>query len=120
MDNYFDNFYLMKIHYFRKDFKMEIWLEETLCVISCLPSLPTVRVNTARERERFDKTIQPCQGNHGWIVPGVMVDQREALAVTNGLTDTVYLVSPTGILTVNPWVSKQQPCILPLSYLVLG
>ena len=45
----------------------------------------------------------------------VMVDQREALAVTTQLTDTVYLVRPTGIRTVNPWVSKQQPCILPLS-----
>jgi hypothetical protein len=30
------------------------------------------------------------------------------------------LVRATGIRTVNPWVSKQQPCILPLSYLVLG
>ena len=45
----------------------------------------------------------------------VMVDQREALAVTTQLTDTVYLVRPTGIRTVNPWVSKQQPSILPLS-----
>ena len=45
----------------------------------------------------------------------VMVDQHEALAVTTQLTDTVYLVRPTGIRTVNPWVSKQQPCILPLS-----
>ena len=45
----------------------------------------------------------------------VMVDQREALAVTTRLTDTVYLVRPTGIRTVNPWISKQQPCILPLS-----
>ena len=26
-----------------------------------------------------------------------MVDQREALAVTTGLTDTVYFVRPTGI-----------------------
>ena len=25
---------------------------------------------------------------------------------------------PTGIRTVNLWISKQQPCILPLSYLV--
>ena len=45
----------------------------------------------------------------------VMIDQREALAVTTQLTDTVYLVRPTRIRTVNPWVSKQQPCILPLS-----
>ena len=50
----------------------------------------------------------------------VMVDQHEALAVTTRLTDTVYLVHPTGIQTVNPSVSKQQPRILPLSYLVLG
>ena len=39
----------------------------------------------------------------------VMEDQREALAVTTRLTDTVYLVRPTGIQTVNPWISKQQP-----------
>ena len=45
----------------------------------------------------------------------VMVDQREALSVTTRLTDQVYLVRPTGIRTVNPWVSKQQPCILPQS-----
>jgi hypothetical protein len=51
---------------------------------------------------------------------GVMVDQREALAVTTGLANTVYLVRPTGIQTVNPLVSKQQPCIAPLRYLVLG
>ena len=38
----------------------------------------------------------------------VMVDQHEAFAVT---TDTVYLVHPTVIRTVNPLVSKQQPCI---------
>ena len=36
-----------------------------------------------------------------------MVDQREALAVITELTDTVYLVRPTGIVTVNPWISKQ-------------
>ena len=48
-----------------------------------------------------------------------MVDQREALVVTTRLTDQVYLVCPTRIRTVNPWVSKQQPCILPLSLLVL-
>ena len=49
-----------------------------------------------------------------------MVDQHKALAVTTQLTDTVSLVRPTGIRTVNPLVSKQQPCILPLSYLVLS
>ena len=31
------------------------------------------------------------------LVPGVMVEQGEALAVTTGLTDTVYLVRPTVI-----------------------
>ena len=46
-------------------------------------------------------------GIHG--APGVRVEQHEALAVTPGLTDMVYLVWPTGIRTVNPWVSKQQP-----------
>ena len=30
----------------------------------------------------------------------VMLDQREALAVNTRLTDTVYLVPPTGIRTV--------------------
>ena len=30
-------------------------------------------------------------------MPGVKVDQREALAVTTGLTDSVYLVRPNGI-----------------------
>jgi hypothetical protein len=46
-----------------------------------------------------------------------MVDQHEALAVTTDLL--IYLVRPTGIRTVNPWSSKQQPCILPLSYIYL-
>ena len=45
----------------------------------------------------------------------VMVDQREALAVTTEFTDTVHLIRPTRIRTINPWVSKQQPCILPIS-----
>ena len=38
----------------------------------------------------------------------VMVDQREALAVTTRLTDTVYFGSP--YRTVNLWISKQQLC----------
>jgi hypothetical protein len=38
---------------------------------------------------------------HGGLAPGIMVDQREALAVTAGLTDTVYLVHPTQISMVN-------------------
>jgi hypothetical protein len=50
----------------------------------------------------------------------VMVDQREALAVTTRLTDTVYFGSPYWDSNVNLWISKQQPCILPLSYLVLN
>ena len=36
-----------------------------------------------------------------------MVDQHEAIAATTGLTVTVYLVRPTGIRTVNHWVSKR-------------
>ena len=44
----------------------------------------------------------------------------ERFAVTTGLTDMVYLVRPTGIQTVNTWITKQQPCILPLGYLVIG
>ncbi len=41
----------------------------------------------------------------------VMVDQREAFAVTTQPSDMVYLVCPTGIRTVNSLVSKQQSCI---------
>jgi hypothetical protein len=48
----------------------------------------------------------------------VMVDQCAALAVTTRLTDTVYFGSPYRIRTVNLWISKQQPSILPLSYLI--
>jgi hypothetical protein len=44
----------------------------------------------------------------------------EALAVTTDSLTQFILVRPTGIRTVNLWISKQQPCILPLSYLVLG
>ena len=55
---------------------------------------------------------------HGGLALGVLVYQREALAVTTELTDAVYLVHSTGIRTINPWVSKQQPWILPLSFLV--
>jgi hypothetical protein len=35
------------------------------------------------------------------------------------LTQFIF-VRTTGIRTVTLWISKQQPCILPLSYLVLG
>jgi hypothetical protein len=46
--------------------------------------------------------------NGFWIcLPGLMVDQHESLEVTNGFTDVVYLVRPTKILTINPWISKQ-------------
>ena len=38
----------------------------------------------------------------GWLAPGVMTDQCEALADTSVVTDTVYLVPPTGIRTINP------------------
>ena len=51
---------------------------------------------------------------HGGLTPGVMADQRKALADTTELTDTVYFVHPTGIRTLNPWVSKQQHCIFAL------
>ena len=57
---------------------------------------------------------------HGGLAPGVMLNQHEALAVSTGLTDTVYLVCPNGIRAVNPWISKQHPCILTLGYLVHG
>ena len=46
---------------------------------------------------------------------GARVDEHEAFADTTELTDTVYLVRTTGFRTINPWISKQQPCILPLS-----
>ena len=48
---------------------------------------------------------------HGGLTPGVMADQRKALADTTELTDTVYFVHPTGIRTVviiyNSWLDKQ-------------
>ena len=72
-----------------------------------------------REREVWQDHLTLLR-HSWWASAGVMVDQREALAVSTELTDTVYLVRPTGIWTVNPWVSKQQPCILPLGYLVIG
>jgi hypothetical protein len=50
---------------------------------------------------------------YGGLASTVIVDQSEALAVTTGLTDRVYLVCPTGIQTVNHWVSKPQPFTLP-------
>ena len=43
-------------------------------------------------------------------MPGVMADQRKALADTTELTDTVYFVHPTGIRTLNLWVSEQIYC----------
>ena len=49
-----------------------------------------------RERERFDIWIVSSV-SHNWqtcLFMCVMVDQREALAVTTRLTDTVYLVGP--------------------------
>ena len=50
------------------------------------------------EGERFDKTFKACfLGIHCGLLPRVMVDQREALAATTGVTDTVYLVRPTVI-----------------------
>ena len=45
-----------------------------------------------------------------------MADQRKALTDTNELTDTVYFVHPTGIRTLNPWVSKQRHLIFALRY----
>ena len=45
-----------------------------------------------------------------------MADQRKALADTTEFTDTVYFVNPTGIQTLNPWVSKQQHCIFALRW----
>ena len=55
-------------------------------------------------------------------MPGVMEDQRETLAETTEkkLTDKVYLVRPSGLQTMNPWISKQRYCIFPLVYQVLG
>ena len=45
---------------------------------------------------------------------GVMADQREALSDATELTDTVYFVHPTGIRTLNHWVSKQRHSIFAL------
>jgi hypothetical protein len=47
----------------------------------------------------------------------VMVDQHEALSVTTRLTDTVCFGLPYRDSNRQPL--DQQPCILPLSYLVL-
>ena len=57
---------------------------------------------------------------HGGLTPGVIADQRKALADTTELTDTVYFVHPNGIRTLNPWVSKQQHCISILFIVGLG
>ena len=43
---------------------------------------------------------------HGGLMPGVMADQRKALADTTELTETVYFVHPTGIRTINLCVSS--------------
>ena len=40
------------------------------------------------------------------LCPGVMVDQRKALADTTELTDTVYFVHPTGIRTLRTMVRE--------------
>ena len=47
-------------------------------------------------------------------MPGVMLDQRVALAVTTGLTDTDYLVRPTGIsiLPFLPFFFLQIPTLI--------
>ena len=63
-----------------------------------------------RVSERFDKTIVSA-----WkiAVSMILCNGRPAWSSCSyyGLSDTVYLVRPTGIRTVKPWVSKQQPCI---------
>ena len=41
-----------------------------------------------------------------------MVGQFGALVDTSEFTDMVYMVCPTGN---QPWVSKQQNCIIPIS-----
>jgi hypothetical protein len=51
------------------------------------------------------------------LLYGIMVEQCEAVSVTTELINTVYLVRPCGIGTVNPWTSEQQRSIL-LSTLV--
>ena len=54
------------------------------------------------------------------LAPSLTVDWCGAFAIITEFTDMIYLVCPTGIQTVNPWISKQQPSILPEGYLVLG
>ena len=54
------------------------------------------------------------------IAHGVMEDWSEALSVTTTPIDTVYLVHPPKIQTINTWTSMQQQCKLPLCYQVLG
>ena len=47
----------------------------------------------------------------GLLAPSVTVDWCGAFAIITEFTDMIYLVFPTGIQTVNPWISKQQPCL---------
>ena len=66
----------------------------------------TVQLPTKRERKVWHMNTIICEPYRQMcLYMRVMVDQREALAITTRLTDTVYLVHPTGIPTVNPWVS---------------
>ena len=69
--------------------------------------------------EKVCDMVTLSKTKHGGLVPGLMVDQHEALADTTELTDTVYSIHPTQIQTVNPWISRQQHCIFPQGYQVL-
>ena len=61
----------------------------------------------------------PINAQHSWLATYVMEDLHKALTNTSEHTDSVYLDPPKGTLTINPWISKQQHCILPQSYQVL-
>ena len=59
----------------------------------------------------------PYQGFTWWPngLGKLSVDnQREAIPDTTDLTDTVYLICPTGIQKDYHWISKQERYILPL------
>ena len=71
------------------------------------------------KRRLVTESWLPYQGHCSKVVTRwanlvVISDQHKALTDTTELTDTVYFVHPTGIQTLNPWVSKQRHCIFAL------
>ena len=65
--------------------------------------------------------MYPFKGIPGRLVPGVMVAQCEALAVTTGiLTQFIWFaLFDLNHQPLGPWIIKQQPFMLSLGFLVL-